>query len=172
MLRTKLSHVNEGGVAAGMDTLLDIQYSTKNSLEFCITAKLLVKEIQNKNFQDLGPWTLCTWWTPRAAALEYVQQRIICDLWRENFHAGSEDGIVCVCCYSCYDLIVILDGPTNTRKKMILHSMCNKFKETCLDFRMEQLYCDYIPALKHHISFVWTTRKLTWTPRDLHGLIL
>ena len=78
MLRTKLSHVNEGGVAAGMNTLLGLQFSTLHQ-----NYTFVVEEIQNKNFQDLGPWTPCTWWTPRAAALEYVQQRIICDLWRE-----------------------------------------------------------------------------------------
>ena len=54
MLRTKLSHVNEGGVAAGMNKLLGLS-TQLYSLKFCSTAKLLVKEIQNKNFQDLGP---------------------------------------------------------------------------------------------------------------------
>ena len=60
MLRTKLSHVNEGGVAAGMNTLLGHQYSTLQSriLQLSKTTHLLLKKFRIKTSRTWGPGLL------------------------------------------------------------------------------------------------------------------
>ena len=60
----------------------------------------------------------------------------------------------------CGATVVMTSGWNNKYKqKMILHSMCNKFKETCLSLCIEQVYWTCTPNLKPYVSISYERQK-------------